>query len=207
MSRIPNTFAVAQIFNLLYRRFAICPAPILPASSNPPDRQIENLRYSRLKLCATVIAAAALVVLQASAGESPAPTNSKAPANASSKLEDLFPDNVVARGKGFEIKRSQLDARVIELKSSNLARGTPAPPELEQQVLQKLIGIGLLVSKATEADKTKSQELSTKRLETAKKSAGSEETFQRQLKSVGMSEEEFRNQVTEETTAETVAER
>jgi peptidyl-prolyl cis-trans isomerase C len=161
--------------------------------------------FTAPRICPAAMAAA-LALLPASAAESPQST-STASSKASMKMEDLFPDHVIARGKGFEIKRSQLDERVIELKSSNLARGAPLSPEVEAQVLQKLIGIALLSSKATDADKTKSQELTQKRIDAAKKSAGSDESFQRQLKSVGISEDQFRKQVMEETLAETVAER
>ena len=157
------------------------------------------------RICPAAMAGT-LLLLAASAAESPQSASTTS-SKASMKMEDLFPDHVIARGKGFEIKRSQLDERVIELKSSNLARGASMTPEVEAQVLQKLIGISLLSSKATDADKTKSQELTQKRIDAAKKSAGSDESFQRQLKSVGISEDQFRKQVMEETLAETVAER
>ncbi|MGH7973750.1 MAG: hypothetical protein ACREIC_33960, partial [Limisphaerales bacterium] len=43
---------VAQIFNLLYRRFLIDSAP-----KRTGARQVANLRYSRLKICATTCCA------------------------------------------------------------------------------------------------------------------------------------------------------
>src|SRR3954463_9431925 len=73
------------------------------------------------------------------AGENPAaPAKPKGPS-------DLFGDSVVARGKGFEIKRSQLDDEVIRLKAMAAARNQNIPPEqssaLEKQVLEQLIQI------------------------------------------------------------------
>jgi hypothetical protein len=49
---------VAQIFNLLYRRLGVGRAPEVAErseTSNAP--QIANLRYSRVQLCATWVAA------------------------------------------------------------------------------------------------------------------------------------------------------
>ena len=44
----------------------------------------------------------------------PAPAAAE-PAKPAVKLTDLFPDNPVAKGKGFEIKRSQLDDAVTSI--------------------------------------------------------------------------------------------
>jgi len=127
------------------------------------------------------------------------------------KPSDLFPDAVVAKGKGVEIKRSQLDDTVGSIKATYAARGQPLPPEhiamLEQQVLDRLIQIQLLLTKATDADKAKGKELCAKRLADIKTRAGSEEALNRQLKSVGTSQEDLRAKMTEESTAETVLER
>src|SRR5882672_6998891 len=88
------------------------------------------------------------------------------------KTADLFSDAVVAKGKGFEIKRSQLDDEVIRLKGLAAARNQPIPPEqssqLEKQILEQLIQIQLLQSKATDADKTAGKDLAQKRLQDAK---------------------------------------
>jgi hypothetical protein len=79
------------------------------------------------------------------------------------KTADLFGDNVVVKAKGFEIKRSQLDEEVIRLKALAAARNQPVPPEqsvqMEKQILEQLIQIQLLQSKATEADKAAGKEL------------------------------------------------
>src|ERR1051326_1611876 len=116
-------------------------------SSLAPGSKVCMGTYSTLRrdarLCAmAMIGAVALLGIAAFAGES-ALTNSAATPKVAVKSDSLFPDEVVARGKGLEIRRSQLDARVIELKSLSLARGAPPPPELEAQELQRLIGIGI----------------------------------------------------------------
>ena len=69
----------------------------------------------------------------------PAPADAGTPANPAPKVSDLFPDEVVAKGKGVSIKRSQLDDAMVSIKSTFAARGQDLPPEemnnLEQQVL------------------------------------------------------------------------
>lgn len=137
---------------------------------------------------------------------SPADTNKPAP-----KLTELFGDQVVAKAKGFEVKRSQIDEAVIPMKSSAAARGQPIPPEqvtrLEQQVLDRLIQIQLLLIKATDADRTNGKANSEKRYEAIKTRSGSEEALVRNLKSVGMTPEELRAKMLEESIAESVLER
>ena len=132
-----------------------------------------------------------------------------APANA--KAGELFPDVPVVKAKGFEIKRSQLDDAVTSIKSTSVARGQSIPPDqmamMEQQVLERLIQIQLLLSKASAPDKTKGEETSSKRFENVKTRAGTSEALTRQLKSVGMSPEQLRSKMLEEATAEAVLER
>src|SRR3954463_12951222 len=80
------------------------------------------------------------------------------------KSSDLFADVIVAKGKNVEVKRSQLDDMVVNVKSSTLAGGQQIPPDkmalLEEQVLQQLISIQLLLAKANDEDKTKGSEIS-----------------------------------------------
>ena len=145
------------------------------------------------------------------AAEQPAQTNAAAPPKPAIKPSDLFADNVVAKGKGVEVKRGQLDEALVSIKSTAVARGQAIPPEettrVEQQVLDRMIQIQLLVAMASDADKVKGQETSAKRFENIKTRAVTDEALNRQLKSVGMSQEELRSRMLEEATAETVLER
>ena len=69
----------------------------------------------------------------------------------------LFGDPVIAKGKGFEIKRSELDEVMMGIKSAAAARGQTIPPaqlaQIEGQLLNRLIQDQLLLQKATDADK------------------------------------------------------
>lgn len=162
-------------------------------------------------LSVSIILVAELVratVAGAAAAPAAAPTNSS---TASKSVKDLFPDRAIAKGKGFEVKRSQLEDAVIGIKSAAAARNQAIPPDelavLEQRILDQLIQTQILLSKATEADKAKGQDTSTKRWESIKTRAGTEETLNRQLKSVGMTQETLRSKMLEEATAEAVLER
>lgn len=139
-----------------------------------------------------------------------APTNST-PAKSGNKSDGLFEDDIIAKGKGVEVKRSQFDDEVIRAKSQYAAGGQVIPPErmpmLESQVLNGLIQIQLLEAKATDADKSAGKDLADKRLEEAKTRLGSEDRVNAQLKLMGMSREEFMQKLVEQGTAESVVKR
>ena len=127
------------------------------------------------------------------------------------KMSDLFTNSIVAKGKGLSISRSQLDEALIGIKTGAAARGQTIPPdkmaELEVQILQRLIQVQLLNAKATDADKLAGKEQTEKRIAELKTRAGSEETFEKQLKSIGITPAEFKTKMGEELTAEVVLKR
>lgn len=148
--------------------------------------------------------------------ESPPGTN--AAAKPADKLTELFGDPVIAKGKGVEVKRSQLDSAMIGIKSAAAARGqqTLPPPEqmqlLEQQTLQGLIHFQLLLNKATDVDKAKGKELFQQGIEKIKVRAKlSEEEFNervnRQMKVQGQTREQWEKQEVERATVQAVLER
>lgn len=131
--------------------------------------------------------------------------------SAKSKFIELFGDQAVAKGKGFEVKRSQLDDAIISLKATLTARGDQIPPDratlMERQVLERLVLNQALLLKATDADRTTGRDVSGKSLDLLLKRAGSEETLTRQLKAVGLTQAELRTRLLDEATAEAVVER
>jgi len=157
-----------------------------------------------------LLALAAFPNGSALAAEPSASTNATAPAKGASAAE-LFPDSVVAKGKGFEVKRSELDETVTSIKATAVARGQVLSPEqqltMERQLLDRLIQIKILLLKASDAEKARGRETCAKRMENIKNRTGSEETLNRQLKSVGMTQEDLRRRMTEEATAEAVLEK
>jgi peptidyl-prolyl cis-trans isomerase C len=123
----------------------------------------------------------------------------------------LFGTTLVAKGKGLEVTRGQLDEEVIRLKAQAAARGQNIPPDqmgtMERQILDQLIQVQLLQAKATDADRTAGRALAEKRFEDAKTRLGSEEALNRQLKLMGATREEVMTKWTESATAETVLKR
>ncbi len=69
----------------------------------------------------------------ASANAAPAPVGTNS--NPEAAMTALFGDPVIVKGKGLEIKQSQLDAVSSNLKEIYAARGLAAPPNLEGQAL------------------------------------------------------------------------
>src|SRR5438552_5050540 len=116
---------------------------------------INSLFMKRInKSLILLLAATSLSALGAAPGQPP-PTNAAAAPKSSRKTSDLFPDTDVAKGKGVEVKRSELDEEVIRTRAGLAARQTPVPPDLDARVLDGMISTRLILSKATEADKAK----------------------------------------------------
>ncbi|MGD0262821.1 MAG: peptidylprolyl isomerase [Verrucomicrobiota bacterium] len=143
--------------------------------------------------------------------DQPVSTNAAAPPVPASKPASLFGNNLVAKGKGVEVKRSQLDEQVIRFKSQAAGRAHPVPPEqtgaLEQYLLEQLIQGQLLQARVTDADKAAGKALAEKRLAEAKTQYGSEEALNRQLKLMGTTREEALAEMTEQGAAQMLAKR
>lgn len=109
----------------------------------------------------------------------------------------LFPDPVIATGKGFEIKRSQLDNALANF-SADLARSgrviTDADrPNVRSNLLQHLITDKLLVQRATDEDKTKARQEVNTYIEQVRTNSGSPEGFDAQVKATGMTLDQWRD--------------
>jgi peptidyl-prolyl cis-trans isomerase C len=116
---------------------------------------------------------------QPAASSSPA---AAAPAKPDAKMSDLFPDTVVAKGKGVEIKRSQLEEEVVRVKAPYTMAGRQAPPQLDAQVLHQMIQLELLKAMATPEERAAGAKEAAKMMDEAKKQFDSEEAFNLQLK-------------------------
>src|SRR5881394_3767735 len=80
------------------------------------------------------------------------------PASSKDRMADLFGDPLIAKGKGFEIKRSQLDAEILRTKEALALSQRQAPPDVDRQVLDGMITLKLLLARSTDADKAKARE-------------------------------------------------
>jgi peptidyl-prolyl cis-trans isomerase C len=127
------------------------------------------------------------------------------------KLNELFPDTVVAKGKGIEIKRSQVDDKMAGVKAQFAGRGQMLSQDdinrLAQQTLDGLIQVQVLTGKATAEDKAAANDAMMKQMDAYKASAGGEENLARQLRAMGTTAEELRSKLVEQFTAREVLER
>ncbi len=157
---------------------------------------------SHRKILGVLLAASVLSTAALKADDKPV-TSTAAPI-----APDLFPDPTIAKGKGFEIKRSQLDEAISGVRSAAAARGkelTQADlPLIEKSSFEHLLEVQLLKAKATDADKTKATVEADKRLAIIKKRAPSEEALVKQLKVMNLTEDGLRARLIEEATAEQV---
>lgn len=124
---------------------------------------------------------------------------------------NLFADSVVAKGTGFEIKRSQLDEEVIRVKAQLAAQGQPVPPErntlLQQGLLEQLIAIEVMTRKATPAERAEGKAIAEKRMQEAREKLGSDEAMTMRLKSENLTKEQLLDKWTQAAIAETVVKR
>ena len=135
-----------------------------------------------------------------------------APADSlSEKAAALFGDPVVARGTGFEVKRGQLDDAFVSLRANMAAQGRGVSeserPLHEARLLNSIIVSRLLVRRATEADKAGALTNADRYISEAKKAYASEEIFNGYLKAMGVTFEQYRARVIEQTTSDLVLDR
>ncbi len=155
-----------------------------------------------------IIVTAALVLAVATI-----PAADPKPAGAPSAKTDkeLFPDKVVAKGKGFEIKESELEENFVSYKASLAARGQALPETkrdaVEAQLLDRMILTKMLMAKANVDDKKAAKETTDTFIAKTKQQFPSEEKFNQQLKAAGMTAAEFRSRMEEQATCEEVINR
>ena len=165
---------------------------------------------TKLKLILPATFAAIIFgTFSAAAAANPSPTDATpmiAGTNATPvTMTSLFGDPVIAKGKGFEIKQSELDEVVLGIKSAAAAHNETIPADqmtaIEAQMLNRLIQIQILLQKSTDADKAEGKKKADAQIAALLERAGSQEVFDRQLKAVGMTPDELRKKVTQEATA------
>jgi parvulin-like peptidyl-prolyl isomerase len=123
----------------------------------------------------------------------------------------LFGDTIVAKGKGFEIKQSQVDEMYLSFKGHRAAMGQDIPdearPKIEAEIIDKLIATRLFLMRATEQDKANAKVIAQNFIADQRKQVPSEESFRRQLLAVGTTPEEFSKQINEQAIVKAVIDR
>ena len=129
-----------------------------------------------------------------------------------SRLADLFGDPVLARGKGFEVRQSEVDEMVTGLRATLAStRGQPIPEDqrgsLAAQMLERLVMIRIAEKRATDADQARARELADKFIAETKSKARSEEAYRRQLIATGIKPELFETRAYQQALVETIIDR
>jgi len=162
---------------------------------NPITRHIHlnKVQIKMLKLVSFVPLTIALVALpRAHAGSSANATNFDATA--------LSGDSVVARGNGFEIRRSEMDQVLATAKANNPQ--AELPPDAEIHVVNQLIEMQLVLQKATGVEKAAGRKKADERFANILKTLSAAE-FERRLKATRMTADDLRLMLCQEETAQT----
>lgn len=81
--------------------------------------------------------------------------------NATAVKGDAISDPIIAKGKGFEIKRSKLEDQYVAFKSSAAAQQNSISEQdrdyIQSKMLERLVITQILLNKATDDDKKKSE--------------------------------------------------
>jgi len=166
---------------------------------------------TKTKMIFSAVLAAVLIALpraHAVTGGAAA-TNAPADAATNSKPADvmatLFGDPVIAKGNGFEIKQSQLDGVMDDIKARAAAAGQTVPPEeLTKTVLNSLIVNQVLLQMATDADKADGKKEADQYIAQIVKQFGSQTAVEVQLKAAGKTFDGWRTEMTQQRTATAV---
>lgn len=125
--------------------------------------------------------------------------------------ESLFKDPVVAKGKGFQIRESDLQEAYTSHKAAAAALGQPTPPVLEmrlkKQLLEKMIGTKLLTGRATAQDQDEARKTAARLIAETKEKAGSDGAYRRRLLAVGSSPEKYEAEILEQSIVQAVIDR
>ena len=128
----------------------------------------------------------------------------------------LFGDPVIAKGKGVEVKHSQLDAEILRIKTTAAAQGQTVSPEdvsrIEPRVLNSLIARQLVLTRATPEDKAKGREEFDKVVQQLKTNgkltdAQFDQQLDQQLKLLNITKEKWEEEGIGQTTMLTVLKR
>lgn len=160
-----------------------------------------------MKSILTKITAACAVITTLSNVPAHAAENSAKPAAAAPAASDA----VVAKGKTFEIRKSELDEAFRQASANAKLRGQAIPdeqrPAVEAQLLDRLVITRVLLAKATPDDKTAAGKSTDEFIANARKQSGTEEVFKQQLQQSGLTLDSLRSRYAEQATVERVLER
>jgi foldase protein PrsA len=142
----------------------------------------------------------------ASSTANPPPSGKNTNVNLNATMTALFGNPVIAKGRGFEVKQSDLDEAMTGIKAAAAMRNQVIPPAqlktIEGEMLDRLIQVQLLLQIATDADKAAGKKTAELQMKTLLERAGSQEALNRQFTALGMSMSQLRTRLEQEGTAQ-----
>lgn len=167
------------------------------------------MKFKTKMIFSAALAALLLAFPPARAATANAPTNAAQAGtgtnvNLNATMKELFGNPVIAKGEGFEIKQSQLDDVMTQVRARAAISGQTISPSqvqlIEAQALSGLIQLQLLLQKATDADKAEGKKTADLQMKTLLARAGSQEALNRQFIILGTSADQFRKQLEQQGT-------
>ncbi|MBU6410508.1 MAG: peptidylprolyl isomerase [Verrucomicrobia bacterium] len=141
----------------------------------------------------------------------PAPAGSGPASNSPDAVASLFGNPVIAAGKGFQIKQSDLDQVTEGVRAEAAAHDQTITPDqmtaINARVLQGLIEDNLLLQKATGGDRAQAQAETKWQMADLLKRAGSEADLDLELRALGMNQDQLRTKIETKMTAMAVLQR
>ena len=123
-------------------------------------------------------------------------------------LDELFPDKVIAKGRGFEITEKQVDKAYLDYRTAAAANGQQVDATqrnaLTAKLVDKLIFMKIMLTKATAADREKGGKRADQLLVQYRQKASSDASFQRYLNSIGLTYDQFKQKFVEQAVVEEV---
>lgn len=123
----------------------------------------------------------------------------------------LFGDRVLVRGKGFVVKKSDVDTAVLEYKA-NLAASGQRPPvgqseRLRTMIRDRIVALNVVLGLANDADRAKGTDTANKFIKAARAESKSTLEYERKLMTRGFTVERWESQIVEKEISNVVLER
>jgi hypothetical protein len=126
------------------------------------------------------------------------------PAATGTSIQETSGDPVIANGKGFEIKKSEIDKLVEGFKAQAIEQGASLHQNFALSALKQLLNARMLMQRVTGADRAAGRAQANLAYSNLVERAGSPEEFSKQIKAAGLSVEKFRGELAQESTYQAV---
>jgi hypothetical protein len=126
------------------------------------------------------------------------------PAAPSTSIKETANDPVIASGKGFEIKKSELDHFVEGFKAQAIDQGASVHQNFALIALKQLLNARMLMQRVTDADRAAGRTQANLEYSNMVERAGSPEEFAKHIGAAGLSAEVIRAKFAQQATYQAV---